>query len=778
MWVLNREYTPETGVRIVKKRLKQALSDLKREVTSQILGMIALTIMIAVILLAEVIWKEYRDVLMKNQQDQLMATSETLAANMEYTLSNYMDRLDYIAVIESEMPYENVQRLMDEFVIRETNYVTGLVLKTADGRVKLSAGEVPEMPEQEISRVNETTFIYGYNDNEAGIHRLGFRKLIEDGDIMELFIDGKEYYTSLINSKGIGTNGYIMIKDSEGTVVMHVTDEQWGIDVIEGRRILYPDADLTSVDAMIKQQEEGGTGISIYDSYWWGHDPLKKVRKISAYAPVSLGEDFWIVSAVVDYDDYNQPIRVGFRAITALFAGAILVVILMFAVVWRMMHERQRQNAEINNLKLLNESLERVQKGEEMIAHRQRLQVMGTMTGGIAHEINNYLTPIMGYSELLMITLPEDSEEQEYAREVYEASDKCKDVIRQISSLSRKNVETVLKTSSAFKLVDRGVRMMETMCPPNVRCEKIIELSDENVLVNSTQINQVMLNLTVNAVHAIGKKDGLIQVYACTEEREALLEIPALQKQTIPEDWKHYLRIDVTDNGCGMDELTLEHIFTPFFTTKKAGEGTGLGLFLAEQYISSHRGYIYADSKLGEGTTFHIFLPDLEKHEDVSAEERKLHYSGAGLQEKLSALNAKNVEKGDTSKLLTIVAADDNQKVLNLLEKSFEKLNVNIVTCDTREGLQVMLDKLHPDVLLIDDTIPNGRGIDFCMSVKKRYPDLIKILMTDMIDRDVVEARQKMIIDEYLQKPVSDAFIIEAIERANKNREKGGQFNP
>ena len=134
--------------------------------------------------------------------------------------------------------------------------------------------------------------------------------------------------------------------------------------------------------------------------------------------------------------------------------------------------------------------------------------------------------------------------------------------------------------------------------------ESEFRVDDEMILGNATQLNQVLLNVCVNAVHAIGKNQGNIRISCHSEEKEKLAQ-GVIEK--LSDVWKKYIHIQVKDNGCGMDKETLRQIFDPFFTTKKGGEGTGLGLALAEQIITSHKGYIYAESKKGEGSTFHIY---------------------------------------------------------------------------------------------------------------------------------------------------------------------------
>ena len=419
-----------------------------------------------------------------------------------------------------------------------------------------------------------------------------------------------------------------------------------------------------------------------------------------------------------------------------IFVGILLAAGIAVVLFGRVMRDMRRAVREINDLKELNEQLEKMHRSEQSIAHQQRLQIMGTMTGGIAHEFNNFLTPIMGYAELLMMELPEGSEEQDSAKEIYEASEKAKDVVRQISSLSRKNVETVYKNISIKKFMTRAERMMESVCTPLIHMESEFCVDDEMILGNATQLNQVLLNVCVNAVHAIGKNQGNIRISCHSEEKEKLAQ-GVIEK--LSDVWKKYIHIQVKDNGCGMDKETLRQIFDPFFTTKKGGEGTGLGLALAEQIITSHKGYIYAESKKGEGSTFHIYLPVLDTEHMPQI--------------------VQNIPRKD----YRIVVADDNAKVLQLLKKNFEKIGIQIQTCMKREELQKCLEQQEADVLVVDETMEDCSGVDFCMSLAGRYPDMLKLIIIDGVSREVAEARQKGIIDGYAEKPVSDTAILEAI---------------
>lgn len=687
------------------------------------------------------VWKKYRDTLMQNQEEQMLLTTRILSENMAMSTEEYEESLSFLAKTAENRPQDEAKQLYREFIDTQTSFITNLYLEDEQGKLSESVKDVQIVSSQLLTQSSAKNSIYMEKDTSGKIYNV-YKRVLKDGRKICLMIDAEKYYQKLISGIHIGTNGYIVVKDAEGTIIMHPKKEQWGIPVIAGRKKMYPDLDYSSLEKMIEDQKKRKEGISHYYSYWWTNEERPRVQKISAYSPVQIGDSFWVVSAVIDYDDLYEPIAEGFLKMVCIFVGILLAAGIAVVLFGRVMRDMRRAVREINDLKELNEQLEKMHRSEQSIAHQQRLQIMGTMTGGIAHEFNNFLTPIMGYAELLMMELPEGSEEQDSAKEIYEASEKAKDVVRQISSLSRKNVETVYKNISIKKFMTRAERMMESVCTPLIHMESEFRVDDEMILGNATQLNQVLLNVCVNAVHAIGKNQGNIRISCHSEEKEKL-DQGVIEK--LSDVWKKYIHIQVKDNGCGMDKETLRQIFDPFFTTKKGGEGTGLGLALAEQIITSHKGYIYAESKKGEGSTFHIYLPVLDTEHMPQI--------------------VQNIPRKD----YRIVVADDNAKVLQLLKKNFEKIGIQIQTCMKREELQKCLEQQEADVLVVDETMEDCSGVDFCMSLAGRYPDMLKLIIIDGVSREVAEARQKGIIDGYVEKPVSDTAILEAIRnRANQ----------
>ncbi len=737
-----------------------------------------LIIMISALSLGYVIWDNYGNQIIDNQKEQLLLTSHTLANNIEMALEEYQSDLRFLYSQWKESgSFEETTGFFREYLETKSSMETDIMLISPDTIKSVAGTEITE--QQQVTKISDTMTVWLASDSR-GRHLFIFRESSSEEGDLSLAVDADRCYEKWISGIKIGTSGYIMVKNSSGIILMHPQQSQWGIHVISGRKEMYPDLDLESLENMVDTQNQGGEGVSDYYSYWWMKSPLPRVRKFSGYSAAQLGNDFWVISSVVDYDDFNAPIEKGFARIAILFTGSFVAAAGLLLMVNRLLVDRRRSRQEIATLRALNERLEEVHRGEERIGHQQRLQVIGTMTGGIAHEFNNLLTPIMGYSELLMMDLPEDSEAYDNALEIYDASEKAKDVVRQISTLSRRNVETVFKNKEALPLLNRSCKMMKSICPNSIHLEEDFAIPDDSVLLcNTTQINQVLLNLCVNSIYAIRLKEleidsrkdiglqkkaetsgaftenasetipyeGRILIWARIISRSLLDKTPLLENREVPEDWENYLQIRVCDNGIGMNADILRQVFTPFFTTKKAGEGTGLGLALAEQIVLSHRGYIYAESTPGKGSVFTVCLPLI----DTKKEVREYNPRPASSKR--------------------IVIADDNPKILDMLSKNFSKLEVEADTCRTREKLRRLLESKKVDVLLIDDSLEDGTAIDFCMSIQGKYPSLIKIVMADYPTLTLIEAKQRKIIDGYLLKPVSHIDAIEEIHRCSKTSE-------
>ena len=684
-------------------------------------------------LVANVTWQDYKSALMDSQTRQMELVVQSTADSIQFSLAEYTDRLDAAADKVRENP-----RLRPNLARSDT--LADIWIEDAEGNRTYQCYGVAPVCDVLITRTERISY---WQYHQGDHHYLVLKEPVGEQTVC-LVVDSEALYQQLVSDIHVGTNGYLVVKSAENRIIMHPERKQWGLNILEGRQELYYDKELNmeSLQELLNAQLTQPRGIMEYYSYWWTDPSLPRVKKISAFRKLELGDTFWTVSAVVDYDDLYQPVADSFRKMAVLFSAIAFIMVLLTAFIFRLQQKNSQNTARINALQEVNDALEELHRSEEFLQHGQRLQLMGTLTGGIAHEFNNFLTPITGYADLIMADADPESEIYDNALEISEAAEKARDVVKQISAMSRKNVETIYDAIPVNKMLRQTRKLVETNCPKQVEFVEQVELNEEEVLGNSTQLQQVLLNICVNAIHAIGPSAGTLTLSADVVPRdELLLRFP---DEKIPEVWPSYVRIRIADTGSGMDKETLQHIFEPFFTTKKTGEGTGLGLALAEQIIRTHRGYICAESTLGQGSTFYLYLP-------VLAQERE--------REQLQWAQDSN---------LRILAADDNQKVLSMLEKELGRLGLTVSACARRGDVRTLLDSQPFDVLAIDERVTEGSGIDFCMSIRGKFPGLTRIIMASSLTRELIDAKSHGVIDGYILKPVSASTLLEEIRASQK----------
>jgi PAS domain S-box-containing protein len=239
---------------------------------------------------------------------------------------------------------------------------------------------------------------------------------------------------------------------------------------------------------------------------------------------------------------------------------------------------------------------------EQQLLHSQKLKALGTLAGGIAHELNNTLVPILALTKLTAKRLPEGSRERNNLTTILRASERARDLVQQISAFSRKETPTRREVDVAA-LAREAMRMMRASVPSTIHIAEAIA-AVPSMLADPDQLQQIIINLVGNAAQAIGDRLGTITVEV------AAASSGELHADTLPGRGS-VVRLSVSDTGCGMDEATRARIFEPFFTTKAVGRGTGLGLSVVHGIVTQHGGSLAVKSQVGKGTRFDILLPTL-----------------------------------------------------------------------------------------------------------------------------------------------------------------------
>lgn len=248
---------------------------------------------------------------------------------------------------------------------------------------------------------------------------------------------------------------------------------------------------------------------------------------------------------------------------------------------------------------------------EEQLRQSRKMESLGQLAGGIAHEFNNMLVPIVGITEMIIDDLPQQSPMRGDLGVVMDAADKARKLVQQILAFSRTD-KIEMNAVDIADVFQKALSLLRATIPTTINIKADVLIFNKKVMANSTEIHQAVMNLGANACHAIGKEHGTIKLTL------AEVELPESDDARIA-DLKPggYVKLTVSDDGCGMDEKTMKRIFDPFFTTKEVGKGTGMGLPMVLGSVKGMGGAITVNSKKGEGTTFEIYLPLLKDEDDA-----------------------------------------------------------------------------------------------------------------------------------------------------------------
>ncbi|MEI9940603.1 MAG: ATP-binding protein [Pseudomonadota bacterium] len=339
---------------------------------------------------------------------------------------------------------------------------------------------------------------------------------------------------------------------------------------------------------------------------------------------------------------------------------------------------------------------------EEHLTQARKMEAIGHLAGGVAHDFNNLLTPIIGYTELVRSSLPASDPIYSDLAVVLEAAEGARQLVRQLLAFGRKQALEV-RPLDLSEQVRRIEKILRAMIPESI--ELVLGLPDERVVVraDATQLQQVVLNLVVNAQDAMSKNGGRLEVSVARVERpepDAELELEA--------GW--YGVLCVADSGHGIDDETRARMFEPFFTTKERGKGTGLGLATVYGIVKQHRGAITVSSTEGHGATFCVFFPCTK--EVVPA-----------LVASTSALPG----RGET-----VLVAEDDPSVRTLVKSVLERNGYRVLVAE--DGLAALelarLEKGRIDLLLSDVVMPGMNGRALRDALLELYPELRVLFMS------------------------------------------------
>lgn len=379
---------------------------------------------------------------------------------------------------------------------------------------------------------------------------------------------------------------------------------------------------------------------------------------------------------------------------------------------------------------------------EKHLRQQQKMNAVGELAGGVSHDFNNILTAILGYVALCMNTVDEESKTYKYLSEIVKAGDRATKLVRQILTFSRQE-EQQFHSLELQAIIDDSLSLVQTTMKKNIKLEQDIDPTCGAILGDTTQLQQVMVNLCTNAAHALGKEGtGKLTVTL----RQADVSGEDEDGQVVDLEPGTYACITVSDTGCGMPPEVQERIFEPYFTTKKQGEGTGFGLSIVHGIVRKHRGSITVESEEGKGTTFTLYFPLLTEPAQQEPQDG---------------------EPSSTVKVRgRILFVDDDQTVLSMGREILESFGYNVVTATNgRRGLETFKqDSSVFDALVTDYSMPEMNGHELIREVIGIRNGIPCILCSGYMEKVEGEDLSKLGHAAYMAKPINWNELSRAIQ--------------
>ncbi len=392
----------------------------------------------------------------------------------------------------------------------------------------------------------------------------------------------------------------------------------------------------------------------------------------------------------------------------------------------------QRVGLELERI----ETLKKIEQQERQLWHSQKMEALGQLTGGLAHDYNNLLSVIMGYTILLRDALTTDEKLKTYALQIQHASERGAQLTRKLLSFSQQKT-THAEVIELNKLLNEFHAMLEKLLTKRIRL--IYQLQDDlwPVYLDSGDLEDVVINLCINAMHAIEGQGRII-----LRTRNLRVEgLPSVENDLPPGD---YVVLEIEDTGVGIDEAIKDKIFEPFFTTK-GKQGTGLGLSQVYGFVERNQGVIKVHSKLGDGACFSLYFPRAEWRETTNETDH------GKKDENLS---------GNES----ILVVDDEQDLLFLSKNALEKQGYTVFTANNAHQALDILAEQAIDLLVSDIIMPEMDGYQLADSVSKRYPTIKIQLVSGFVDKITdVSSVDESIRQQLLYKPYSQTTLLKRI---------------
>ncbi len=376
---------------------------------------------------------------------------------------------------------------------------------------------------------------------------------------------------------------------------------------------------------------------------------------------------------------------------------------------------------------------------EEELLRAQKMESIGTLTGGIAHDFNNIMGIILGNTELALEDVPEWNPAHSTLEEIRTASLRAANIVKQLLSFTR-ITDQKLQPIEIAVIVKDALKFLRSTIPTTIDIEQDIFVTDETILADPTQINQIMMNLCINASHAMEQMGGklTITVENVLFDDDSAKDYPDLKEGK-------YVKVMVSDTGPGIDPKIIDRLFDPYFTTKGVGKGSGMGLAVVHGIVKSHSGSITVDSTLGKGTKFIMLFPLAQEKAAVEAE------------------TIQEIPRGKE----TILFVDDEISIAKMAQRMFERLGYKVeMATKPQDALERFTSNPdYFDLVITDMTMPQMTGVDLSeklMDIRKNIPIIICTGHSALVDE---EKAKEMGLAALLMKPINITEMAQTIRK-------------
>ncbi|MCK4743641.1 MAG: response regulator [Sulfuriflexus sp.] len=374
---------------------------------------------------------------------------------------------------------------------------------------------------------------------------------------------------------------------------------------------------------------------------------------------------------------------------------------------------------------------------EEVVRRSLKLEALGKLTGGIAHDYNNMLGVITGYTELLKKDLSSQPQLHSYVTQIEKASQNGIKLTRKLLSFTRKDASTT-ETANINELIKESKNIFEKLLTENIKMTMDFDEKLWNISVDTNDFENALLNLCINAKHAMGDKGAL--TITTTNEILNVNEAEAIQ---LPAG--DYIHLSIEDTGHGMNEETLAKVFDPFFSTK--GEaGTGLGLSQVYGFVQRTNGSIEVESVSNKGTVFNLYFPRNEHTEEIKDTAEKTNTEQSS---------------GDGYSILVV---DDDPVLTALTSKILETANYQVTTAQHADEALEMLKQNKFSIVLSDITMPGMDGYELAEKIRTTYPDIKIILLSGYHEKNNLTDSVQKSYDMRLKKPFQSDELIKCVD--------------